>query len=383
MKAIALSVSRKDETAAVLARFGDIKPHVVFVFGSLDWFANDEASKFIKAKFPLAVVAGCSTAGEISGTMVDDGTLSVLAMEFESSNARVAWTQAVALNAAESRSAGLALASGLSQDGLKHVVVFAPGVDLNGSEVIEGLRSGLPESCTLSGGLAGDGGTFSGSVQMSPDGLGARKAVAVGFYGESLDIRCASRGGWKPFGPARKATKSVGNILYELDGESALSVYKRYLGEHAAALPGSGLLFPFETRSSSKELTGLIRTILGIDEAAGSLMLAGSIEEGGYLTLMHASADGLAIGAETAARFLGELGEGKKALLAISCVGRKLVMGARAEEEAEALADIVGSDAAIAGFYSNGEISGVTMLDCALHNQTMTLTSFSETQSPL
>jgi hypothetical protein len=190
-----------------------------------------------------------------------------------------------------------------------------------------------------------------------------------------------SFGGWSPFGPARKVTRSENNVLFELDGESALEVYKRYLGEHANGLPASGLLFPFAMLGSDHSEVGLIRTILGVDEAAGSLTLAGDIDPDGYLRLMHASTDALVDGAEAAAEAAKAMqaNAGEGLALLVSCVGRKLVMGGRVDEEVEAVGEVFGQGATLAGFYSYGEISPFSpAVECKLHNQTMTITYISE-----
>ncbi|MCX6956182.1 MAG: FIST C-terminal domain-containing protein [Verrucomicrobia bacterium] len=63
----------------------------------------------------------------------------------------------------------------------------------------------------------------------------------------------------------------------------------------------------------------------------------------------------------------------------MSCVGRKLVLGQRTEEEVETVLTQLGPAITAAGFYSYGEIcpSGAQH-GCDLHNQTMTLTVFTE-----
>ncbi|POB71938.1 hypothetical protein CRN59_01360, partial [Vibrio vulnificus] len=68
--------------------------------------------------------------------------------------------------------------------------------------------------------------------------------VALGLYGEQLSVGYGSRGGWCPFGMERKVTRSTDNVLYELDDQDALSIYKTYLGDLAQELPASGLRFP-------------------------------------------------------------------------------------------------------------------------------------------
>jgi hypothetical protein len=169
--------------------------------------------------------------------------------------------------------------------------------------------------------------------------------------------------------------------MHELDGEPALEIYRRYLGEHAAGLPASGLLFPFAVLGEDHREVGLIRTILGIDEATRSLVLAGDIAQGGSVRLMHASTNALIEGAQAAADAAAVMLTERRPSLAllVSCVGRKLVMGGRVDEEVEAVARVFGQGAAIAGFYSNGEISPfVGAPECRLHNQTMTITCLSE-----
>jgi hypothetical protein len=63
----------------------------------------------------------------------------------------------------------------------------------------------------------------------------------------------------------------------------------------------------------------------------------------------------------------------------ISCVGRKLVLDQRVEEEIEAVREVYGANTILTGFYSYGEISPFTPdAKCELHNQTMTITTLSE-----
>ncbi len=50
--------------------------------------------------------------------------------------------------------------------------------------------------------------------------------AAIGFYGDHLRVGYGSMGGWEPFGPVREITRAEGNVLYELDGRSALDLYK-------------------------------------------------------------------------------------------------------------------------------------------------------------
>ena len=281
---------------------------------------------------------------------------------------------------ADSRAAGGRLAREIAAADLRAVLVFGQGVNINGSALVEGMNEVLGTSIPITGGLAGDNGAFAQTWTLGREGASDRAVVAVGLAGEGLQVGHGSFGGWETFGPARKVTRCENNVLYQLDGEPALEVYKRYLGEYARDLPSSGLLFPVAMVGDGDEV-GLIRTILGIDEKLGSLTLAGEILQDGYLKLMHASTDALVDGAEAAARAVQAMGRLPAPALAIlvSCVGRKLVMGDRVDEEIEAVAAVLGKDAVCAGFYSYGEISPFAPgMSCKLHNQTMTITTLAE-----
>ncbi|QDL54831.1 FIST signal transduction protein [Rhodoferax aquaticus] len=354
-----------------------LQPTLVFAFGSVD--ALRGAASALSSAFADSHLVGCSTAGEISQQGVEDGSLVVTALRFE--HTRVEQVSAILADMADSFAAGQRLAQGLEIEGLRAILIFGQGVAINGSAVIGGLASVVGAHVPITGGLAGDGGAFSKTWVLDDMGLSSDRLVCVGLYGEKLEFSHGSFGGWSPFGPARKVTRSDNNVLYELDGESALEVYKKYLGDHAKGLPASGLLFPFAMLGSDHNDVGLIRTILAVDEASGSLTLAGDIDPNGYLKLMHASTDALVEGAESAAQAAQAMhaNDNDGLALLVSCVGRKLVMGGRVDEEVEAVGEVFGRGATLAGFYSYGEISPFApSVDCKLHNQTMTITYLSE-----
>jgi hypothetical protein len=258
--------------------------------------------------------------------------------------------------------------------------VISDGIKVNGSELVRGLVKHLPPEVAVTGGLAGDGERFEQTLVFLDSVPEGRKIAALGFYGTRLKVGYGSVGGWDPFGPERLITRSKGNVLYELDRQSALELYKKYLGEYAADLPASGLLFPLSLRTKEGE-AGLVRTILSIDEEEQSMTFAGDVPEGTYARFMKANFERLidgAIGAaQTSRKVIGSLSPDLAIL--ISCVGRKLVLKQRIEEEVEGVRDILGAHTVLTGFYSYGEIAPfLSSGKCELHNQTMTITAFSE-----
>ena len=350
-------------------------PQLVFLFGGTNVLKQGTAWAEIKSSWPEAHLMGCSTAGEICGTRITDDSLVATAVEFESTSVRV---ERVALcPKIDSFHCGVELGRKLEPEGLVHVFVLSDGLSINGSELVKGLTQELPEHVTVTGGLAGDGDRFQETFVLSNDRVESGTVLALGLYGERLDVGYASLGGWDSFGPERLVTRSEGNVLYELDGQSALQLYKTYLGDHADGLPATGLLFPLAIRQ--RDDTPVVRTVLAVDEQAQSMTFAGDVPEGAYARLMRANFDRLVEGAAGAARNSVPRGSTPDLAILISCVGRKMVLKQRVEEEVEAVREVLGDRPLLTGFYSYGEISPFTSdVRSELHNQTMTITVFSE-----
>ncbi len=351
---------------------------LVWAFGSTTRMESGDLYARLRRRFPRAVIAGCSTAGEILCQSIHDDSLVVTAVAFRHTEVRGV-AQPIQIGRS-SRETGRALAARLPADGLRHAFVLSDGLEVNGSELVDGLTEALPPGVTLTGGLAGDGAAFGRTLVLLDAPPAEGRVALLGFYGPRLRISHGCVGGWDPFGPERRITRSAGNVLYEMDGRSALDLYKRYLGEKARDLPASGLLFPLLVRRDAED-PGVVRTILSVDERTGGLTFAGDVPQNFLARMMKAGVDRLVDGAGQAAEqsLIPLQGHAPELALLISCVGRKLVLKQRAEEEVEAVRHVLGPATAVTGFYSYGEISPLTPdARCGLHNQTMTITTFSE-----
>jgi len=351
---------------------------LVILFGPSHLLDAPGPIQTVLAAYAGAAAIGCSSSGEIFGTQVQDDTLVVGLLEFDSTTVRTA--SALVADPGHSFDAAQALAKQLMDPALRGVLVLSDGLSVNGSELIRGLNAVLPAQVVVSGGLAGDGDRFKRTWVLHKGRPVSGHVTAVGFYGSAIRLTHGSKGGWDLFGPERLITRSHGNVLYELNERPALQLYKEYLGERASGLPGTALHFPLAIRQTQQDSKRLVRTILAVDESAQSLTFAGDMPEGAYAQFMRANFDRLIQGASDAATVATTTrAEASPTLsIAISCVGRRLVLGERTEEEVEAVFDMLPKGAAQIGFYSYGEISPYSTGHCDLHNQTMTLTTISE-----
>ena len=354
------------------------KAQLVLVFGDPALVTDARLFGHIRGLFPGAAIVSSSTAGEILQENVFDNSLVVTAIQFEKTKIRCRLSNIRQQDS--SYATGMHLMKALQADDLRAVFILSDGTHINGSELVAGFSENNPNGIPVTGGLAGDGArfnrTFAGLDQVPEEG----NVVAVGFYGNSLCIGHGSFGGWDEFGPERTITRSNKNSLYEIDGRNALDLYKEYLGPYKEELPGSALLFPLSLREPGST-EHLVRTILRIDEQERSMLFAGNLPEGSKVRLMKANFDRLINGSSTAAK--NSLGAGKNTspelALLVSCVGRKLILQDRTDEEVQAVKQIFGDSTSLAGFYSYGEISPFNPnTRCELHNQTMTITTFSE-----
>lgn len=353
-------------------------PQLVLVFGNREIVSHDQIFNDLKNKYPNADIIISSTAGEIVNTGFADNSIVATTIEFE--HTQLNTCQVNIADFENSFEAATQIVSNLCQKELNHVFIVADGQLINGSELVNGLNQFKDKKVLTTGGLAGDEYEFNETLVGLNNTPSKGNIVAVGFYGDRLQIGFGSKGGWDSFGPERMITKSKGNVLYELDNQNALDLYKKYLGEAAKELPSSALFFPLSIKAEGTEEL-LVRTILSICEETKSMTFAGNMPEGTIAQMMKHNSDRLIGGAEQAAEnCITDKNESEPELaILISCVGRRIVLGQNIEEEIEVIRGQFGNKTILTGFYSYGEIAPFNNLSkCELHNQTMTITTLSE-----
>ncbi|MCP9746174.1 FIST signal transduction protein [Lacihabitans sp. CS3-21] len=349
---------------------------IVLVLGGKNNITFEALGK-IKVDYPNAQLISATTAGEIANYAFYDEQLSTTAIYLE----KTPFVSKLAniKDFANSYDLGLDLFKNMPKNDLKYIFVLSDGGLINGTELLEGINSENNDEILITGGLAGDGSRFQSTLVGVDANLESGNVVLIGFYGEHIKVGHGSLGGWDEFGPERIVTKSEKNVLFELDNKNALELYKQYLGSYADELPGSALLFPISISNDAQD-TKNVRTILSIDESNQSMTFAGNLPEGSKVRLMKANFDKIINASGSAAQQAVSFDFDKPDLaILISCVGRKLILNDRVEEEIEIAKDIFGAETCVSGFYSYGEISPlVKSQKCELQNQTMTITTLKE-----
>lgn len=354
----------------------DDTPQLVLLFGNQ---AAREVLAELQQRFPDTPLAGCSTSGQIAKRGVCDGVATITLMYF--SDTRIQMFSAEIHDAQDSQTQASELALQAQQADLQHLMILADGLSIDAQAAVQGISQTLAPFNNISGGVAGDNERYQQTFTYHQQGTSSKRIILIGFYGDKLQVNYGCYGGWKAFGPMRYVTRSEGNRLYELDGQSALALYEQYLGEHAKNLPASGQRFPLGVRYHEQDTDQVVCTVFGIDRDDDCLIFALNIPEGAITQLMHASIDSLIDGAQVASeQACGDCdSQCPEFALLVSCIGRRSVLQQIADEEIEVLSETLCSDIPHSGFYSYGEIAPIMGTGpCSLHNQTMTVTTFSE-----
>lgn len=321
-------------------------------------------------------VIGCTSAGEISndGLSINSAVLAGVACDC------IDFEMAVVQDLGkDSAAAGRKLAQSFSASP-KYLQIFSDGLTGNGCAILEGIGSVLGVHIPVCGGAAGDNGNFKRTVLFCHGRMYTDALCGIAFYGD-FQFGTGVRSGWVPIGLAKKVTRARGNVVYELNGEPALNVFERFLGQHARKLPAIGVEYPLGFMNPSgkpgEEDFFVLRATMSVDRKERAIVFAGNIPEGAMVHLTCGDKASILHAAETAAkearRAIGETTP--EIVFCYSCMARKIVLGSRTEDGINRVRTQIGPQIPIIGFYSYGEYCPVGPGSPSyLHNETITLT---------
>lgn len=379
MKLQQIKINGKKEDKVLFSSdgFNSKKANLVLAFGERVLLEEVLPYKKIKGLYPEAHIIICSTSGQFSHTSLVENNIVVTAINFEKTTIKV--SEIDILEDSDIHEVGIRIEKDFYDKNLKSILILSEGTFVNGTELINELIKQTNGTIPIFGGLAGDEYKFEKTIVGLNSDASQGKIIIVGFYGNAIHFGFGSKGGWSGFGPEREVTLSNKNVLFKIGDRFALDLYKEYLGKYAEELPGSSLYFPLSMKENKKS-EPIVRTILSIDEEKKSMTFAGNIPQGSFVRLMKGNLDKIIDASYSAASqaFLGRTAKPELALL-VSCVGRKIVLGGRIEEELEVVKEVFGEETLVCGFYSYGEISPMLKkVACELHNQTMTIATIYE-----
>ena len=343
---------------------------LIIIFGNKD----KEVVPIIN-NFPQSKIIGCSSGGEICKdfyTLNDSLVISVI--QFEKSSLT---TVTVDINNYDdSFSKGKEIFSALQDENLKGIITFAPGLTINGTKFVAGLSS-TKGACTICGGLAGNS-DITETFIYSNKGKELDKAVAVGVYGEDVEVFSSAYSGVAPISLEREITLAKDNIVFEIDNMTAYEFYCKYLPDSLEISQDNfnslSFQFPLSIADNLNIDEDTVRTPIGLNITNGSIIFSGEFTTGDKVRLLRATTDRFIEGANKACRNLySEIGNRENLVIAVSCVGRRSVLRDYIDDEIVTMKNIVSHHGTLCGFYSFGEISDRTNNYSVFHNQTMNL----------
>lgn len=320
---------------------------------------------------------GCTTDGEISeaGFSTESAVLAGVATD------KVSFQVASVTGLGDaSERAGRELATKLPGN-TRHVQLLSDGLTGNGCAVLRGMHSVLGSAVPITGGTAGDARAFTQTWQFAGNRVMSDSAVAISFSGD-FAVGTGVRTGWQATGLPKKVTRAAGNVVYELDGQPALQIYKKYLGEDAKRLPSVGVEYPLGVVDDKGLLDPedpVLRATMAVNEADGSITFAGEIAEGSTVVLTSGGSRERILAASHEAARLAKSGLGGTSPafgFIYTCMARKILLGLSTGEETNRIRTVLGAGVPVIGFYTYGEYCpGKPNEPCQLHNETATVTA--------
>lgn len=321
-------------------------------------------------------VVGCTSAGEISCEGYGYNSAVLGGFVSDQVDVHVAFVDEIAR---DSERAGEILAASLP-GGVHFVQLFSDALKGNGCALLRGMTRVLGDATVIGGGAAADNMRFCHTLQFFGPSIHTGAAVAMGFSGR-FRLGMGVRSGWSPIGIAKRVTRAAGNVVYELNHQPALEVYRRFLGKHVDKLPAVGAEYALGLVDNYGTMGlddyCLMRASLAVNHQDGSILYGGEVPQGAMVRFTCCDSNSLLEAAGGAGRAAVAELSGSTPVMAFfySCLARKVMLGRRTPEETEMVRQILGRSIPILGFYTFGEYGRIAIgKPSVLHNETAAVT---------
>lgn len=346
------------EAAKIAMEQAKEKPDIIIVFSSV-CYDQEQMLSGVRSVTKEILLAGSSTAGEISNEGIFSKSVVVMALKADAIRFTVSAETKINAN---SQKAGAALAKAIcdrTKDPLALLMIFSDGMADNGVLLLRGIQEVLGVSFPIIGGSSGDDLLFKKTYQYCNGQVLTDAAVGIGFSG-SFSWGTGVMHGWDPIGLPMKITKAKGRTLKKLDNNPAIKIYEDYFGQKAKELasgPLSRIAYTYPLGLAVKGSTDfLLRNAMSVD-GAGEIICSGDMEEGSIARLMIGSQENAIKAAVSAAKaaLVRIKGSKIKAIFVFDCVARNKFLGSRNKEEIAVIQEVLGKNIPLAGFYAYGE----------------------------
>jgi hypothetical protein len=311
-------------------------------------------------------VFGATSCGEFTNGHQTEGEIAILLLELPKEHYTILFEDFIDgnLDNAVSKLANQAL----KQYTNPSLIVCTPGINLkrdyfDGDGLVNILEQSLGPDKIFFGGMAGDDWTLKGSFVFTKGKETDYGIVALVLNGDKIAVKGMAITGWKPLGISRTVTKSKGNLLYEIDGKSAVELYLKYLGKGDRIAESNfdifielALEYPFIVERDKNET--ILKTPREIDNKEKALVMDMPMPEGSKFWFTNPPEfDIVEEVIEKATQLKQDTNEGADAMLIFSCAGRQPILGPMVTDENNGLAEVWQTP--MAGFFTYGEFGRV------------------------
>ncbi len=350
-------------------------------------YNGKEILRGIKEILPEAKIFGCTTAGIILSSGIENQGVAILAIKSIKINFGLGAVQDIRSGEENFKGKELAKASldSLGPHKKSFFMMLSDGLIANSSELIRGAQDVLGRSFPFVGGASSDNFTFNQTFQFFQTQVLTNSAVGIVFGGE-INFGLGTKHGWKPLGKPRIATRCQGNIIKEIDAVPAIKIYEEYFGKdsqelHKIKLATMTVLYPLGVFVSGEQ-EYLLRNAIDVT-GDGSLVCQGDVPQGSEIRLMMGNKESCLMAAEQAAREVIDNMHGKIPKLAFifNSMARQKILGKLANKEIEIVKATLGEETQIFGFYTYGEDAPLKALNyfgqTYFHNETIAILGMS------
>ena len=254
------------------------------------------------------------------------------------------------------------------------IFILGSGLETDGEQLVNGIQQVAGSDITMFGGLAGDDARFKETIVFSENKLEDNGAIAMVFDTGHYEINGIATSGWVSIGADKIITHSEGNVVYSIDGQPALDVYKYYLNVSDTDLPEIGVEYPLLIKKPGSP--DVLRAVINVDRDKKSLIFAGTVPNGAVVTFSCSPGFEIIEYTRNKVNEFYEKNRETDVLILFSCMARHNALGPSISEEIEEAWQNWGKP--LIGFFTYGEIGNNYNAACGFHNETFTMVSLKQ-----